>query len=252
MTFGNSPTMRAEDSMDPPSVAVRLTRNPFRSLSLSEFREPMTPILRFCTRQRLGRLPKPAAYLVIGLLASLSSVCIADQPPDLEGLARLLGQVERVELDYTESVELDLIEILLTTRGRLIFQAPDRIERISEGGEGFRLVGDALQLIRDAQVVRQLSVADIPPLAQTIGALRATFAGDVPYLRDLFKVTYRPAEDHWRLDLTPKAGPFSSALKRIRIRGNGDLIESIELHESDGDRRILELRLRERLPAGTS
>jgi len=160
----------------------------------------------------------------------------------------LLARVERVEVAYRETVESGLIETVISTRGRLVYTAPDAIRRVSDQGEGFELDGDEVRLIADGNVVEELNIADIKPLEAMIGALRAIFAGDLARLRQDYQLDYQAGAHQWTLSLTPRATGPVRLLQLIRIAGDGAVIERIAIHESNGDRRTLRMRLLERTP----
>jgi outer membrane lipoprotein-sorting protein len=198
-------------------------------------------------------MPSPAslAWLALGAwLLCLPRLGAAAQPADVEALMALLGRVERVEVSYQETVESGLIDTAISTRGTLVYEAPDRIRRVSDQDEGFLLDGERMQLITGGRVVRELVVSDIAPLEAMVGALRATFAGDLAALRADYRLDYRPAESHWTLDLAPRDSGLSDLFHRIGMVGNGATLSTIAMEEPDGDRRTLRMRLLTREPAG--
>ena len=160
----------------------------------------------------------------------------------------LLARVERVEVAYRETIESGLIETAISTRGHLIYTAPDAIRRVSDQGEGFVLDGEKIGVIADGKVVDELDIADVKPLEGMIGALRAIFAGDVTRLRQDYQPDYQAEGHQWTLSLTPRATGLSRLFQLIRITGDGAVIKSIAIHESNGDRRTLRMRLLERTP----
>jgi hypothetical protein len=200
---------------------------------------------------RSVRARQAAASFLLGLCSAwIGIVAAAGQPADVQALMHLLGRVERVEVAYQERVESGLIDTAIGTRGHLLYQAPDRIRRMSNDGDGFVLDGDRMQLIKDNQVADELVVSDIEPLAALVGALRATFAGDLAALQANYRLDYGATEQAWTLDLAPRAMALSPLFQRIRIVGNGATIETIERLEANGDRRTLQMQLLAREPAG--
>lgn len=184
------------------------------------------------------------------LVCGLSWPAAAAQPADVEALMRLLGRVQRVEVSYQETLQSGLIDTAISTRGRLTYEAPDHIRRISDRDEGFVLDGEQMQLIASGRVLNQLTVSDIPPLRATIGALRATFCGDLDTLSADFRLDYQPGADHWTLDLTPRDTGLSNLFRRIEIIGDGASLGTIAVEEPDGDRRTLRMQLIARDPPG--
>jgi hypothetical protein len=189
-----------------------------------------------------------AAGALISALLCFPATAALQQPADVQALMTMLGRVERVEVAYRETVESALIETVISTRGRLVYTAPDAIRRVSDQGEGFQLDGEKIRLIADGKVVDELDIADIKPLEAMIGALRAIFAGDLARLRQDYQLDYQAGGQSWTLSLTPRAIGLASLFQLIRITGDGAVIEGIAIHESNGDRRTLRMRLLERTP----
>jgi outer membrane lipoprotein-sorting protein len=195
-------------------------------------------------------LPSAAALLAFCFwLLALPLSSAAAQPGDVKALMSLLGRVHRVELSYQETVESGLIDIPISTRGRMVYEAPDHIRRISDQNEGFVLDGNRMQLISDGRFVKELVVSDIAPLQAMVGALRATFAGDLAKLRADYRLDYRAAEGHWTLDLEPRNSGLSAVFRRIEMVGDGATIRTILMEEPNGDRRTLHMRMLSREPA---
>ncbi|MBB1075108.1 hypothetical protein HUU62_11880 [Rhodoferax sp. 4810] len=170
------------------------------------------------------------------------------QPPDVTTLMALLRQVQMVEVQYQETVESSLIHTAISTRGRLIYHTPDRIQRISDQGDGFILTGEQLQLITAHQVIKTLLISDIPPLQLLIGTLRAVFAGDLATLRTQYQLTYTTQLDRWTLALTPRNPTLLPMLQRLLISGDGVNLISLEITEANADRRVLRMQLIARRP----
>ncbi len=189
------------------------------------------------------------ALLLCGCLL-VPAVTGAAEPADLDALMALLGRVQRVEVAYEETVESGLVSTAIGSRGRLEYEAPDRMRRISERNDGFDLDGQRIRLIRDGNVVTEIDISDIAPLEAMVGALRACFAGDLATLEDDYRLHYAPGEQDWQLRLEPLDGAVSRLLERIELRGTGATVHSIVVLEADGDSRTMRLRLLAREPAG--
>jgi hypothetical protein len=184
------------------------------------------------------------AWLLAAVLPAMAA-----QPADVGALMALLGRVQRVEVSYQETVESGLIDTAISTRGHLVYEAPDRVRRLSDKGEGFVLDGDRMQLVSGGQVVNELVVSDVAPLEAMVGALRATFAGDLAALRADYTLDYRPADDHWTLDLSPRGSDLTDLFRRIHMVGDRATISTIAMEEPDRDRRTLRMRVLAREPA---
>jgi hypothetical protein len=188
-----------------------------------------------------------ACLIVCGAAQDLLQA--GDQPADLATLMSLLSRVEHVEADYREIVTSDLIATAISQRGRLIYQAPDHLQRVNDDGKGFVLAGQQMHLIAGEEVVRELNVADLPPLQALVGALRAIFAGDLKTLRAAYELDYRAMAKHWELDLQPADPGLLMVFRRLHLIGTGATVTSIETIEANGDTRTMQMTLRRRRPA---
>jgi outer membrane lipoprotein-sorting protein len=170
----------------------------------------------------------------------------------LEELMGALRKVQSVDASYVESVEMSLLTQTLTTRGRLHYEAPDRIEMIDSRGDSVRIKGDRL-LIADASGSRELAIADFVALDQLVVSLRGIFAGDLAALHERYDLAFRPAEEgsdgRWTLSLRPKGPSLFRVIDRIEIAGRAETIERIDLVEPNGDRRVLSMDVTRRVPA---
>lgn len=187
--------------------------------------------------------------LLWSLCLLLPRAAEAAQPADVAALMAKLGQVERVQATYEETVESGLLEIPVGSRGELIYEAPNRIQRISHQGDGFVMEGRALRMIRAGKPVSELDLADIAPLEALMTGLRACFAGDLKTLEQHYRVRYEARAQDWSLTLEPEGAEVSRLLESIALRGVADDIRAIEVVEANQDRRVMRLRVLEREPA---
>jgi outer membrane lipoprotein-sorting protein len=194
-------------------------------------------------------LAASATTALIAALVCFPATAASQQPDDVQALMSMLKRVERVEVAYRETVESGLIDTVISTRGRLVYAAPDAIRRVSDQGDGFVLDGETIGLIADGEVVNEMDIADVKPLEAMIGALRAIFAGDLARLRQDYQLDYQVGDSQWTLNLTPRATGLSRLFQLMRITGDGAVIKGIAIHESNGDLRTLRMRLLERTPA---
>jgi hypothetical protein len=168
---------------------------------------------------------------------------------DLESLMAALARVEEVRADYTETIESSLLATAISTRGHLVYRAPDQILKTGEHGEEVEISGDRVRVTQGGDA-REIAIQDHLPLERLVVALRATFAGDLPRLRQDYRLVFRSDGAVWNLDLRPRERPLVVLFERIEIAGKGVDIERIAIEESGGDRRSLRTRILSRRPAG--
>lgn len=203
---------------------------------------------------------KPGVHCWLPLFcaaACLSLACLADgtavraTPSTLDALMGLLRQVQSVDATYVETVEMSLLTHSLTTRGRLHYEAPDRIEKVDSRGDSIRIEGDRLR-ITGASGTREVAIADFAALEHLVAALRGIFAGDLAALHERYELAFRPAGEtaggRWALSLRPREPSLFEAIDRIEIAGQADTIDRIDLLEPNGDRRVLSMQVTRRVP----
>ena len=190
--------------------------------------------------------PLPALCLALGLVQAAAEPD-AGAAMDLPTLMATLARVQEVEADYVETLESDLLSTVISTRGRLTYRAPDRIDKTGETGEQVRIEGDRV-LVSDARGRHELSVRDYAPLERLVTALRATFAGDLARLRRDYETAFGLVAGGWTLGLRPRERVLAGLIQQVEIAGHGADIERISIAESGGDYRTLRLTVRARRP----
>lgn len=186
------------------------------------------------------RIPNTDRWILALVWLGLTGTVWAEPSMALESLMRQLAAVTQVEAGYREVVESQLLQQPISTSGHLLYRAPDRLDKTSDRGDSIRIEGETLTLVQGREQTR-IAIADQPALQTLISALRATFAGDLDRLRTDYLLALQPHAEGWVLDLTPRERRFLTLFEHIRIQGQGDRIDSLEVQEGNGDRRTLYL-----------
>jgi Outer membrane lipoprotein carrier protein LolA-like len=172
------------------------------------------------------------------LLASPLRAAPADGPVTLDQLMTALRGVRHVEARYVEHRFLHVLQSPIETRGTLRFEAPSRLEKLTDGS-GERLTIDADRLTIDrgnagAPVV--LSLHEHPEVGVLVESIRATLSGDGEALRRTFDVTLSGTIGHWLLVLQPRDAARHETLQWMRVSGYGERITAIDSADGEGDR----------------
>ncbi len=186
----------------------------------------------------MSRLPTLPALLAAACLCMSAGIRAADS--DLDRLMSVLAQRRHGHVTFTEKKFISLLDRPVESSGELLYDAPDRLEKrtIKPKPESLVLEGG----IVSAQRGRRHYVLDLrqyPQVLPFIESIRATLAGDRAALERVFKVDFNGTFDRWTLGLTPLDAKPAGAVKEIHIDGEKDLIHSVEIQESDGDRSLL-------------
>jgi hypothetical protein len=183
-------------------------------------------------------LPLRRLALLGLLLTSPLLAAVSDNPVTLDQLMTALRGVRHVEARYVEHRFLHVLRSPIETRGALRFEAPSRLEKVTDGS-GERLTIDADRLTIDrgngsAPVV--LSLPDHPEIGVLVDSIRATLSGDGDALRRTFDITLSGTISHWLLVLQPRDAARRQTLQWMRVSGYGERITAIDSADGEGDR----------------
>jgi len=180
------------------------------------------------------------------LAALLACVCTGARGEDwgLAALMHALSARTHAEAKFVERKYLKVLEEPLQTSGRLIYVAPDRLEKLTlkPKRELLLVSGDMVSIERAGErEPRALRLHDYPALWGFIDSIRGTLAGDLDALQRFYAVELEGSAERWELLLTPRVQVMRSVVKRIVIRGTQERVRSIEVTEAGGDRSIMQV-----------
>lgn len=178
----------------------------------------------------------------IGLLA-LWCVTARGAADDLDELMHLLAGRQHGQVNFVEQHFLAVLTRPVESRGELIYDAPDRLEkRTSEPRpESLVLAGEVLT-IRRGRHSQVLDLRAYPQILPFVESIRATLAGDRGALERVFHVDYGGNLARWTLILVPREGQVAKTVSQVRIDGSQDNLLTVEIREADGDRSLMTLR----------
>jgi outer membrane lipoprotein-sorting protein len=165
----------------------------------------------------------------------------ADPPALAWGLPQLMAGMQTVRHATARFVERKFVQMLrqpLQSSGRLIYAAPDRLQKVtlSPAPSELIVVGDHLTVQQPDGKPRDLSLSEYPEIGALIDSIRATLAGDGATLGRYYTASVSGTADDWVLQLEPRDERLRKLLTMIRIRGSGNSIRNVETMERDGDR----------------
>lgn len=173
------------------------------------------------------------------LLAAWLPRAIAEEPTDspLDALLARLRSHEHRRATFTERFSSHLLDAPLESRGELVYDAPDHLEKRTLAPRHERMVLDhgTLTLERRHRTLTT-TLAAYPEAAPYIDSIRATLAGDRAGLERVFRVSYLGGAEAWTLSLEPRAAAHgSSGVRRIRIDGAAEEIRTVTIELGNGD-----------------
>lgn len=164
----------------------------------------------------------------------------APEPWSLERLMQQRAQVERERVAFAETRKIPAADTVIKSKGALLYQAPDRLERETwlPSKERTVIEGERVTLeteVSDNQTSQhQFTLSDLPGLRPFFVALRAMLGGKLEILQRDFSVTLEGKETAWRVRLVPR-DRNDQYLRDIVLRGRGRDILAIDMRQKNGD-----------------
>lgn len=157
---------------------------------------------------------------------------------NLPALMTTLRQVRGSTAHFDETRYLHLLSQPQRSSGRLIYVAPDRLQKetLEPTASRMTIIGDRLTIERPGGSPREMSMRDNAAVGALVESVRATLAGDLPALTRYFLVTLDGGPDNWSLGLVPREGSLRELIATIRIQGGRDAIREIDTAAANGDR----------------
>lgn len=161
---------------------------------------------------------------------------------DIKRLMQDLGQVKTAKGRFVERKHLAILSAPLELSGTLVYVAPDRLEKHTLVPRAESLVLEREELTienKERNQRRTLVLQDFPVIWAFVESIRSTLAGDLPTLSRFYQVGLDGGERRWRLTLKPSAPRMQDVVSEIRISGNHNWINSVEIIETGGDRSVM-------------
>jgi len=157
---------------------------------------------------------------------------------NLPTLMNALRQVRSSTAHFVETKYLHLLNQAQRSSGRLIYVAPDRLQKetIEPTASRVTVAADRLTIERPGEPTRDISLRDHSEVGALVESIRATLAGDLPALGRYFTVSLEGSMGGWTLSLSPGEPKLRELVTAIRIKGDHATIREIETTEADGDR----------------
>jgi outer membrane lipoprotein-sorting protein len=181
--------------------------------------------------------------LVAAVFLSLPAQHPADAqrptPPwTLQTLMAALRQVRSSNASFIETKSLRLLNQVQTSSGRLLYVAPNWMQKqtIAPVASRLTIAGDRLTVERQGEPNREISLQDYSQIGALIDSVRATLAGDATELSRHFAPSLTGDANAWTLTLTPTDPKLRDMVASIRILGQQTAIREIDTDEADGDR----------------
>lgn len=132
----------------------------------------------------------------------------------------------------------------LISRGRLIWQPPDKVEKITDDPvqEVVAVDGNALTITEGNNAARSFDLAAMPDAATLVDAVRGTLDGDLAMLRRNYRISIAGNRRDWTLQLVPINPSVEHVLDQVEIAGSGDTIRQVRIVQAHGDSSLMTIQ----------
>jgi hypothetical protein len=160
----------------------------------------------------------------------------ADESAVFGELLKLLAERRHEHVTFTEVQQLAILDAPLHSSGELLYDAPERLEKLTlePRREDLVLERGMLSVERDHHR-RSVALRDFPQAVPFVESLRATLAGDRAALARYFTLQFSGTLGRWTLELTPSDSRLKRSVQHIVITGETDRIRTVQIRQSDGD-----------------
>ena len=185
-------------------------------------------------------------YVGVLITLVLATACAAaaqtTTPPAFDELLKLLAARRHGHVTFTEVQQLAMLDRPLQSSGELLYDAPDRLEKRTLKPKAQTLILEhGVLTARRGHRTYVMELRDYPQVVPFVESIRATLAGDRAALERFFRVQFDGTLGAWTLLLVPVDPTLAGAVKDIRIEGERDVVRTVEIRQSDGDRSLLSI-----------
>lgn len=177
------------------------------------------------------------------LLAAEPDAASTPVPWGITALMQGLAAHQPRQADYVEEKYLGMLDTPLVSSGKLIYRAPDYLEKktLSPRHVVMILSGETLTLTEDNQT-QTIDLSAYPDAAVYADSIRGLLSGNLAQLQKSFSLQLTGDRDHWSLVLRPAGGRIGGLIDSISVTGSGNIMRRLEYDQSDGDRSIMTIQ----------
>jgi outer membrane lipoprotein-sorting protein len=181
-----------------------------------------------------------SAFIFTLAMACGTSVHASDI--DMPSLMQLFAASKNIKAEFVERKYLRVLDAPVESRGDLLFQAPNRLEKRTQQprAETMLIEGNKVSIERGT-FKRSMSLDDFADMASLVQSLTATFRGDQAGIERYFNWRLTGPAAKWQLVLKPKNSKMFVLLQEIRLSGSDNYVHTVETSLTDGDRSLMTL-----------
>jgi hypothetical protein len=167
------------------------------------------------------------------------------RPADAAALLATFARMPGLEASYDEEKHLALLALPLRSKGRILFLPPGHLLReVTSPEPGTVLLTPDELVVRDRERQETIDLKRSDTVRLFTTSLVQVFAGDQAALAKAFTIEFRADEktaNGWTLLLVPKDARLQKITKHLLLRGLGEAVTTIEVHDPNGDRTVTQI-----------
>jgi hypothetical protein len=161
---------------------------------------------------------------------------------DIEGLCRLMAQQDRVEVLYLEEKHLTLLDEAVKSSGKLLYIAPNQLEKRVELPLSQIMRFNRQQLsMTEGDKSYLIDASTMPEVSRYLESILNLLSGKKDVLIADFELELTGTEESWHLVMLPKNEQLKAIMRRAEIQGSAHRVQIIRLDQADGDWSIMQL-----------
>ncbi|MCL5796500.1 MAG: outer membrane lipoprotein carrier protein LolA [Gammaproteobacteria bacterium] len=181
-------------------------------------------------------------YGLVTTIFSLFLMVPAYAAWDIQALSSLMEKQERVEVLYKEEKYISLLDNVVYSSGRLLYIAPNLLEKQVEHPIAQVMHFDRKRLsMTEGGKVYIVDASTMPEVSSYLVSILNLLSGRKDALLADFSVELTGSEKSWQLVLLPKHHKLKTVLRRAEIQGTTQHIQKIRLDQADGDSSEMQL-----------
>jgi len=189
--------------------------------------------------------------LTLGALcaAALWTPAAADGAWDLPALMKELGGIRLIDAAFTEQKQAEFLSGgEFAVSGEMHFKAPHTLRRIVTKPYRESIIIDESTVIikrlddkNETDRVRFIEIDSHPSIRLFIDSMRATMAGDLATVLEIYEVELSGDRQEWSLRLVPRRKELKKFIRAVQVTGSANRINTLLVHEDDDTRSLITL-----------
>lgn len=194
-------------------------------------------------------MKNPTLTLAVLCVAALWTPAAADDPWDLPALMKELGGIRLIDAAFTEQKQAEFLSRgEFAVSGEMHFKAPHTLRRIVTKPYRESIVIDESTVIikrlddkNETDKVRFIEIDSHPSIRLFIDSMRATMAGDLATVLEIYEVELSGGRQEWSLRLVPRREELKKFIHAVHVTGSANRINTLLVHEDDDTRSLITL-----------